>query len=42
MIYGVSMGVERPGAKFLNAVLSAHSQVGLPIFGMYGVRSFFE
>lgn len=29
-------GTERPGAVFLNAVLSAHNQVGLPAFGLYG------
>lgn len=29
-------GTERPGAVFLNAVLSAHNQVGLPAFGVYG------
>lgn len=29
-------GTERPGAVFLNAVLSAHNQLGLPAFGIYG------
>lgn len=29
-------GTERPGAVYLNAVLSAHNQLGLPAFGMYG------
>lgn len=29
-------GTERPGAVFLNAVLSAHNQIGLPAFGIYG------
>lgn len=29
-------GTERPGAVFLAAVLAAHSQKGLPAFGIYG------
>ncbi len=29
-------GTERPGAVYLAAVLSAHSQKGLPAFGIYG------
>lgn len=29
-------GTERPGAVYLNAVLSAHNQLGLPAYGMYG------
>lgn len=29
-------GTERPGAVYLNAVLSAHNQMGLPAFGIYG------
>lgn len=29
-------GTERPGAVYLNAILSAHNQLGLPAFGMYG------
>jgi len=29
-------GTERPGAVYLAAVLAAHSQKGLPAFGIYG------
>ncbi|MEG1287419.1 MAG: L-fucose isomerase [Clostridium sp.] len=29
-------GTERPGAVYLAAALSAHSQLGLPAFGIYG------
>lgn len=29
-------GTERPGAVYLAAALSAHSQMGLPAFGIYG------
>lgn len=29
-------GTERPGAVYLNAVLSAHNQMGLPAYGLYG------
>lgn len=29
-------GTERPGAVYLAAVLSAHNQLGLPAFGIYG------
>lgn len=29
-------GTERPGAVYLAAALSAHNQVGLPAFGIYG------
>lgn len=29
-------GTERPGAVYLNAVLSAHNQLGLPAYGLYG------
>ncbi len=31
-------GTERPGAVYLNAVLSAHNQLGLPAFGLYGAQ----
>ena len=31
-------GTERPGAVYLAAVLAAHSQKGLPAFGIYGQR----
>src|SRR4030065_424376 len=29
-------GTERPGAVYLAAVLAAHTQKGLPAFGIYG------
>lgn len=29
-------GTERPGAVYLNAVMSAYNQMGLPVFGIYG------
>ena len=32
-------GTERPGAVYLAAVLSGHSQKGLPAFGIYGAKS---
>lgn len=34
-IWGLN-GTERPGAVYLSAVLAAHSQKGLPAFGIYG------
>jgi len=35
VIWGFN-GTERPGAVYLSAVLAAHSQKGLPAFGIYG------
>src|SRR5690625_3832091 len=29
-------GTERPGAVYLAAALSAHNQIGIPTFGIYG------
>jgi L-fucose isomerase len=35
-VWGLN-GTERPGAVYLAAVLAAHTQKGLPAFGIYGL-----